>query len=120
MRELVYRYEYFVNKFVEFLFFLKDYFLDKVFDILESCKEFLEMIFNIEVTKEDVFKLFGEIIVEEIGIRKLEYRFTLERLRVVKYLRTVFVIGVKFVCYMFCKLVIEFWISDKVNFVLID
>lgn len=32
----------------------------------------------------------------------------------------VFVIGVKFVCYMFCKLVIEFWISDKVNFVLID
>lgn len=44
----------------------------------------------------------------------------LECLRVVKYLRMVFVIGVKFVCYMFCKLVIEFWISDKVNFVLID
>uniref|UniRef100_K1QRD8 Uncharacterized protein n=1 Tax=Magallana gigas TaxID=29159 RepID=K1QRD8_MAGGI len=47
-------------------------------------------------------------------------KFTLERLRVVKHLRTVPVTGVKSACHMSCKSATEFWISDKVNLVLID
>lgn len=120
LRELVYRYEHSANKPAEFLLFLKDHPLDKVPDIPESCKELPEMTFNTEVTKEDVLKLLGEITVEETGNRKPEYRFTLERLKVVKHLRTVPVTGVKSACHMSCKSATEFWISDKVNLVLID